>query len=312
MGDGRVATPWKYMAATAVLWGSAFPAISVALEGYPPTAIAVLRLATAVLLLLPCLFTGRISRLRRGDAVRMAAFGVSGMTAYQLLLYAGERHVEGGTAAMLVSTSPVFATLLGMVFLRERPGPRGITGLLVALGGALLVALAGGQGGGSLQGMATIVLAAAAQATSFVLQKPLLRRYSGMDCIFYGSLFGLVPLLAFVPRAAGQVAAAGWQQSAAVFWLGLGCTVLAFVTWSRVLTAAPASTSSLVLYAVPVAALGLDAALLGSVPKPMACVGGVVVLAGVAIAALRRAAPRRVAEGGPRRTDAARRTPSAV
>ncbi|MBC2878979.1 DMT family transporter [Streptomyces sp. TYQ1024] len=281
------------MAATAILWGSAFPAIRVALDGYSPTSIAILRLVCAAAILVPCALTGRISRLRRADALRMAGFGLTGMTAYQLLLYAGERHVEGGTAAMLVATSPVFATLLGMLVLKERPGARGVAGLLVALGGALVVAMAGGAGGGSHAGMAMIVVAAAAQATSFVLQKPLLRRYSGLDCIFYGSLFGLLPLLFAVPDAVRQSAAVGWRQGTAVGWLGLGCTVLAFCTWSRVLRAATAATSSLVLYAVPVAALALDAALFGNVPAPLAGVGGLIVLLGVAVAATRRTPPRR-------------------
>ncbi|GAA3028659.1 hypothetical protein GCM10020000_01470 [Streptomyces olivoverticillatus] len=59
------------------------------------------------------------------------------------------------------------------------------------------------------------------------------------------------------------------------------------------------------LYAVPVAALALDAVLLGAVPGPTAALGGVIVLAGVALAAIRRApartaAPsRQVARGGP-------------
>ncbi|MEU5129791.1 DMT family transporter [Streptomyces mobaraensis] len=293
--ERRTTSPWTFMAATAILWGSAFPAIRVALDGYSPTSIAILRLVCAAAILVPCALTGRISRLRRADALRMAGFGLTGMTAYQLLLYAGERHVEGGTAAMLVATSPVFATLLGMLVLKERPGARGIVGLLVALGGALVVAMAGGAGGGSLTAMAMIVVAAAAQATSFVLQKPLLRRYSGLDCIFYGSLFGLLPLLFAVPDAVRQSAAVGWREGTAVGWLGLGCTVLAFCTWSRVLRAATAATSSLVLYAVPVAALALDAALFGNVPAPLAGAGGLIVLLGVAVAATRRTPPRRVA-----------------
>ncbi|MFI0737334.1 DMT family transporter [Streptomyces sp. NPDC021100] len=295
--ERRTTSPWTFMAATAILWGSAFPAIRVALDGYSPTSIAILRLVCAAAILVPCALTGRISRLRRADALRMAGFGLTGMTAYQLLLYAGERHVEGGTAAMLVATSPVFATLLGMLVLKERPGSRGIVGLLVALGGALLVAIAGGAGGGSHTAMAMIVVAAAAQATSFVLQKPLLRRYSGLDCIFYGSLFGLLPLLFAVPDAVRQSAAVGWRQGTAVGWLGLGCTVLAFCTWSRVLRAATAATSSLVLYAVPVAALALDAALFGNVPAPLAGVGGLIVLLGVAVAATRRTPPRQKTGG---------------
>ncbi|MGK5628746.1 DMT family transporter [Streptomyces sp. URMC 123] len=276
------------MAATAVLWGSAFPAIRIALEGYSPTAIAVWRLAVGLLPLIPLALIGRVRPPRAADLPRLAAFGLTGMTAYQLLLYAGERHVEGGTAAMLVATSPVFATALGMLVLRERPGPRGVAGLVIALGGALVVAMTAGDGGGSHAGMALIVLAAAAQATSFILQKPLLNRYSGVECVFYGSLFALLPLLFFAPGAVHQAVAAGAGQSAAVVWLGVGCTALAFATWSGVLRAVPASTGSLVLYAVPVAALALDAVLLGALPTPLAGIGGLIVLAGVAVAATRR------------------------
>ncbi|MBT2384116.1 DMT family transporter [Streptomyces sp. ISL-11] len=285
------------MAATAVLWGSAFTAIQVALPDYSPAAIALLRIAITVLLLLPCLALGRIGRLRRGDALRMAAFGLTGMTAYQVLLCTGERSVDAGTAAMLIAASPVFTTVLGMAFLGDRPGGRGLTGLGLALGGALLVAVTSGGGSGSAAGALTVLAAAATQAISFALQKPLLKRYSGAECVFYGSLFGLVPLLAAAPGAVGQVAAADGHRTAAVLWLGLGCTATAFWTWSRTLRATTASTASLVLYAVPVAALVLDAVLLGNVPAPTAVLGGLLVLGGVGVASVRRraAAPERVA-----------------
>ncbi|MFD0381773.1 EamA family transporter [Streptomyces stramineus] len=94
------------MAATAVLWGSAFTAIQFALPDYAPASIALLRIAVTVVLLVPCLVLGRIGPLRRQDALRMAAFGLTGMTAYQVLLCAGEESVDAGTAAMLIAASP--------------------------------------------------------------------------------------------------------------------------------------------------------------------------------------------------------------
>ncbi|SHK96174.1 DMT family transporter [Streptomyces yunnanensis] len=293
--EPRAAIPWASMAATAVLWGSAFPAIRIALPDYTPASIAVLRIAVALVLLVPCLALGRVGRLRRDDAVRMAAFGVTGMTAYQLLLYTGEQSVEGGTAALLITASPVFATLLGIAFLRERPGGRGVAGLVIALCGAVLVAVTTGGGSGTLAGAAAIILAAATQATSFILQKPLLNRYSGVECTFYGSLFGLVPMLPLAPSALAQAATAQVSGTAAVVWLGLACTVLAFWTWSRTLRTASAATSSLVLYGVPVAALALDAALLHVLPAPTSILGGVLVLTGITVAAFRRTAFRRTA-----------------
>ncbi|UQI46643.1 DMT family transporter [Streptomyces sp. HU2014] len=301
MAAQRAATPWLPMATTAVLWGSAFTAIQVALPDYSPAAIALLRITVTVVLLLPFLALGKIGRLRRADALRMAAFGLTGMTAYQVLLCAGEESVDAGTAAMLIAASPVFTTVLGMAFLGDRPGRRGLAGLGVALSGALLVAVTTGGGSGSLMGALMVLAAAATQATSFALQKPLLKKYSGAECVFYGSLFGLLPLLATAPGAVGQIAAADGHRTAAVLWLGIGCTAMAFWTWSRTLRATTASTASLVLYAVPVAALALDAALLGNVPAPTAVGGGLLVLAGVAVATVRRAAaPRsRTVASGP-------------
>ncbi|MET9413123.1 DMT family transporter [Streptomyces klenkii] len=294
----RTSIPWIPMAATALLWGSAFTAIQVALPDYSPAAIALLRMAITVVLLLPCLFLGRIGRLRRADALRMAAFGLTGMTAYQVLLCAGEQSVDAGTAAMLIAASPVFTTVLGMAFLGDRPGRRGLAGLGVALAGALTVAVTSGGGSGSLMGALLVLGAAATQATSFALQKPLLKRYSGAECVFYGSLFGMLPLLPLAPGAVGQIAAAEGHRTLAVLWLGVGCTAMAFWTWSRTLRATTASTASLVLYAVPVAALGLDAVFLGNLPSLDAAVGGLLVLTGVAVAAVRRApkAPEPVAE----------------
>ncbi|WP_329142638.1 DMT family transporter [Streptomyces sp. NBC_01456] len=298
------------MVVTAALWGSAFPAISIALPGYSPTAIAVLRMGISALLLLPFLLQGRIRTLGLRDALRMATFGLAGMTAYQLLLYAGEQSVDAGTAAMLISTSPIFVMLLGAFLLGERPSARGTVGLGVALSGALLIAMTTGHSGGTLAGAGLVIAAAAAQAASFVVQKPLLARYSGIECTFYGSLFGALPLLPFLPSTISQVATADWHGTAAVIWLSVGCTVFAFCSWSRTLSATSASTSSLVLYGVPVAALAVNAALTQSAPAHTAFVGGALVLAGVAFTATRRPQTAPSSRTGTRPTQAPCAEPS--
>jgi drug/metabolite transporter (DMT)-like permease len=241
------------------------------------------------MVLLPAVLTGRIKALRRSDALRMALFGLSGMTAYQLLLYYGEETIPAGEAALLITLSPVFSTVLGSLLLRERPDRRGVAALTIALTGALTVAgTASGPLGRPSAGAALVVGAAAAQALSFAGQKPLLQRYGGTECVLYGSLFGLVPLLPSSMRAAQQIWDAPASSTAAVLWLGCCCTATAFWTWSRVLQSGSVGTSSLCLYAVPVAALALDAVLLHHVPMPGQIAGGCVVLAGIAVATSHR------------------------
>jgi drug/metabolite transporter (DMT)-like permease len=62
------------------------------------------------------------------------------MTTYQLLLNTGQRIVPAGTAALLVATAPVYASLLAFCFLGERPGRRQWAGSAAALAGAALIA----------------------------------------------------------------------------------------------------------------------------------------------------------------------------
>ncbi|HEX3925974.1 MAG TPA: DMT family transporter [Streptosporangiaceae bacterium] len=66
--------------------------------------------------------------------------GLAGMTTYQLLLNTGQRIVPAGTAALLVATAPVYASLLAFCFLGERPGRRQWAGSAAALAGAALIA----------------------------------------------------------------------------------------------------------------------------------------------------------------------------
>ena len=107
-----------------LLWASAFPAISVAVRGLGPAGLAVARLAVASAALALAAPLLGVRRPRASDLPLIALCGLAGMTGYQLLLNAGERVVPAGTASLLVATAPVYASLLAVAFLGERPGRR--------------------------------------------------------------------------------------------------------------------------------------------------------------------------------------------
>ncbi len=304
--DAGMSRAWAAAALVVVLWASAFAAIRAALEGFTAIELSVLRLLVASLALAAIAPVARLRRPARADLPAIFAAGATGMTAYQLLLNTGERTVTAGTASLLVSTGPIFVALLAALTLGERLNKRERLGLGVAFSGALVIAL--GQGGGfKLSGGALIVLAAAvSQAAFFVIQKPLLARYSAFEVTTYAmwaATLLILPLGAGVPRA---VAHAGAESVIAVAVLALGASAVGFFAWAFASSKLPIARLSASLYAVPVVAILVALVWLGELPSAASVAGGALALAGVALAAgytYRRDTPGRVRSrrGGPRR-----------
>jgi drug/metabolite transporter (DMT)-like permease len=269
---------------TIVLWGSAFPAIRAALTGYSAAQLSVARLLVAAVAL------GLVAVLRgvrlpaRRDVPAIAGVGFAGMTAYQLLLNSGERTVPAGTASLLVNVSPVLSAIAAAVLLGERITPRAKLGIGIAFSGAALIAVTG-EGGLRLSSGALLVLGAAvAQATFFVAQKPLLRRYGSLELTAWAMALGALltlPLAGGLPHA---VAAAPARATLAILFLGLGASAIGFVAWAWASARLDVSTAAVTLYAVPVVATGIGWAWLGETPRPVTVAGGAIALAGVFLA----------------------------
>jgi terminal-alkyne amino-acid exporter len=276
--------PAAALAATVLLWASAFAAIRAALEHFSAAHLSVLRLLVAALAL------GIVAALRgvrlpdARDLPAIAAVGFAGMTAYQLLLNSGERTVPAGTASLLINISPVFTAVAASVLLDERMTPLRWAGVAIACAGASLIAVAG-HGGLALDEGALLVLGAAvAQATFFVAQKPLLRRYKSLELTTWAMALGALMTLPFAPGLPGEIASAPAEALAAVAFLGLGASAIGFVTWAYACAHVDVSVAAATLYAVPVVAFTVAWAWLGEQPTAMTLAGGGIALAGVALA----------------------------
>jgi drug/metabolite transporter (DMT)-like permease len=284
--------PALALAATVLLWGSAFAAIRAALEHFSAAHLSVLRLLVATLAL--CAIAAargvRLPALR--DLPAIAAVGFAGMTAYQLLLNSGERTVPAGTASLLVNLSPVFTAIGASAWLGEEMTRRRWMGVAVACAGATLIAVAG-NGGVSLEEGALFVLGAAAvQAAFFLGQKPLLGRYGSLELTTWAMALGALMTLPFAPGLAAALGSAPADALLAVAFLGVGASAVGFVTWAFACAHVDVSVAAASLYAVPVVAFSAGWLWLGERPAALALVGGAVALAGVAL----------VARGGRRRT----------
>lgn len=131
----------------AALWGASFLFMRVAAPWFGAVPLAALRVTGAALLLLPLLWArGGLADLRRhGRAI--ALVGVTNSALPFAAFSFAALHINAGLSSLLNATSPMFATLIAIVWLREPAGAARVAGLALGLGG--VVGLAWDRLGGS-------------------------------------------------------------------------------------------------------------------------------------------------------------------
>lgn len=296
---------------TVVLWASAFVAIRHAGEAYSPGALALGRLAVASVVL------GVFAAVRRVGPPPRAAWpgvlisGVLWFGGYMVFLNWGEREVDAGTAALVVNIGPILIALLGGWLLRE-PMPRSLwAGIAVAFAGTVVVGVSmSGGGGSSVLGVLLCVLAAVTYAIGVVAQKPALRHGSALQITTYSCLVGTLACLPFAGVLAGDLTRAPPGATLNVVYLGVFPTALAFTTWAYALSRTTAGRLGATTYVVPALVVLMSWLLLDEVPGPLTLAGGVLCLAGVAVARRRGAAAPAPAGAIPPAPGGSPRTPA--
>ncbi|HEY1967745.1 MAG TPA: DMT family transporter, partial [Pseudonocardia sp.] len=224
----------------------------------------------------------RPRRPRLGDLPAIALAGFFGMTAYQLLLNQAERSVPAGTASLVISAAPLVSLAIAVAFLGERLTTAGVLGSVVVLGGVIVVSLA--RAGISVGGSIVLVVAATvAQGVYHPLTKPLLSRYSSLEVATYTMVAGTVMSLPLLPWGWPSMAAAGTGAWLSAIYLGLLPSALGFVLWGIAVRELPVAVATSLLYLVPGVAVLIAFLWLGELPTPGEAVGGLVIVAGVAL-----------------------------
>jgi drug/metabolite transporter (DMT)-like permease len=280
----RIDLPLLAAFVTVGLWASAFVGIRSAGHHIHPGALSLGRLLVATVALGALVAVRREAMPPRSDLPRVALVGLLWLGAYNVLLNAAERHVDAGTAAMLVNVGPVLIAILAGYLLKEGFPRNLLTGCAVAFGGAVLIGIATSERGlDSVTGALECLAAAVAYACGVVAQKPLLGRTSGLTITFLACATACVACLPFAPQLASDV---GGAPSSSVLWivyLGVVPTAIGFTTWAYALGHTSAGRMGAFTYLVPPLAVLLGWIVLSETPPLLALAGGVMCLAGVAV-----------------------------
>jgi len=265
-----------------ILWASAFPAIQVAAPAMGVIWLSFVRLAVATIALLAAAPFLGVRRPRRRDLGWIVACGFFGMTAYQLLLNAGELHVPAGTASIIVAAAPLVSVAVARLLFAERVTGFTIAGSAIAFTGVIVVCLT--RAGVSVSTSTLIVVAAMiVQGIYHPLQKPLLRTYTGLEVATYAMTAGTLMTVPLLPIAGPAILHASTQAWVCAALLGLLPSALGFVLWGYAVSRLPVAVSTSLLYLVPPVAVLIAWIWLGELPEIVELAGGLIVIVGVVV-----------------------------
>ncbi|KAF0967633.1 hypothetical protein BPODLACK_03802 [Gordonia sp. YY1] len=308
-----VSLPALAAVVTVVLWASAFIGIRALGDSFSPGSMAFVRLLAAVVPLTAIMLVVRLRRrgivvddrpvpawFPRGRALGLViAYGVAWFAGYTVLLNWAEQHLDAGTASLLVNLAPILVALAAGAFLGEGFPRHLVIGMAIAFAGVVLIAVGGSATAdahadwfGILLGLGAAVL----YATGVLIQKSALRTVGALTATWLGALAGLVATLPFAPAAIAELADADASAVAAVIYLGIGPTAIAFSTWAYALARTDAGAMAATTLVVPAIVIVMSWAILDELPTGIGIIGGVLCIGGVAIA--RRLLPRTRRGGG--------------
>ena len=294
-------TRWAVPAAvvtTLLLWASAFVGIRAIGSTFAPGPMALLRLAVGTVALTAIALVGRRHRAdppRGRSLLLIAGYGTAWFAGYTVVLNAAERHLDAGTAAMLVNVGPVLVAVAAGTLLGEGWPRRLLVGIVVSFTGVMIIAADGATGRIDRIGIVLGLVTAVLYAAGVLVQKVALRTTDGLTATWLGCAIGTVVLLPFAPQAVGELAQAPAAAVAAVIYLGVFPTAVGFALWAFALTRMNAGVLASTTLTVPGIVVLMSWALLGELPTVIALAGGALCLAGVAVSRRRPRAGARLA-----------------
>ncbi|WP_235042477.1 DMT family transporter [Vreelandella profundi] len=270
------------------IWALNIIVIKVGVAELPPLLITTIRFMLVAALLVP------FYPVARAQLPFLLLLSVTFGSLHFALLFIGLEHAEAGTGALLVQMGTPFATLLAVVFLKERLGPKRIVGLLLSFAG--IAVIAGGPTLPSPLPLTILLLSALGWAVSQLL----IKRGPPIAPL---ALAGWVALFAVPQVALGSwlFESGQWQAVKQASWVGWGAiiytavmsSIVAYGIWYALLRRHPINRVIPMTLLTPVFAVGLGALLMGDSLGMHKLIGGGLVVSGIALIVIKfRRAPR--------------------
>jgi drug/metabolite transporter (DMT)-like permease len=279
-----------------LIWGTTWIAIKIGLEDLPPITFAAIRFLLASAILLVVLRTQNIP-LPQGRQWRLIALtGTLQFAVNYSLVFWGEQHISSGLTAVLQATLSVFGLVLAWIHL---PHERitvvkmtavglGVAGVAVVFSDQLRV-----QSVLAFWASVGIVFSGYAAAQASILVKAKGGGMNPATMLFGQMLCGLPPLvvLAFIVEGNPLAIHWTWRAVACVLYLAVLGTIAAFWLYYWMLNRVESTIAMMLSVVTPIIAVLVGWIILDERLPPQTALGGALIIAGIALIALRRRTP---------------------
>ena len=271
-----------------VIWGLAFVAIRRADFELSPENLTLLRwliVSAGFLVIYPFVVRPK-TRFELRDLPRLLLVALASVVIYHLCLNTAEVQVDASLAGLLISLAPFSTVLLSALVLHERIHGRLWGALVLAIAGSVVISVPDlSLSSTTMEGPLLVVAAALASAVYTVASKPLTMKYGPFPVAAWSAFLGtamLTPL--FSPSLLSQAHAMSAYGWASVSYLAILSTVLANSIYFTLVSRQQLSRLGVQLYLVPAVSAVGGVLILGESLAAATVIGGVLLLAAVALA----------------------------
>ncbi|HHA3056376.1 TPA: DMT family transporter [Staphylococcus aureus] len=269
---------------TIILWGSAFPMIKIALNDFSAESLSAFRLILATIILLPFVIIKKLPTPELRDIPVIFILGFCGFVIYHTALNFGETLISAGISGILVSTTPIFSSVLAYIFLKEHFSKWNWLSSLVAFIGISIISISKDDYTTiNVLGVFIILLASFSESLYFTFQKKYIEKYGFIAFTLYTIMASSPFMLIFIPEIINDIHGATFTSIVSVLYLAIFPTIIPYVLLAYIVKSVGVSDATMSLYLTPIVSLLLSYLLLDELPTTLAIIGGIITLLGVSL-----------------------------
>jgi len=282
--------------AATLLWSGNFIISRAVNKDIGPVSLAFYRWLTASIIIAPFAF----KRLNEEKKVVIANYrylifvSLTGIALFNTFVYVAGHYTSAINMALIGTTSsPIFATIMAVVFLKEKLSRYRVIGMVVCISGILMLISNGSWSKLAAFHFSKGDLWILAGAFAFAIYNVLVRKkptsISAINFLFIIFSIGTLMLFPFYLRELFFEAPTNWNPIliGSIVYLGLGTSAIAFLCWNLAIQKLGAGRTVLFGNLIPVFSIIEAVILLGEKMTSAHIISGIIVVSGLAIANLK-------------------------
>lgn len=277
------------LVASLLFWGGTSVVGKVTVEHFPLFTTLFLRFCIASLGLLPLFLLDRQrQKLSLKPLLKLMLLGSFGTSLNIGLFFYGISTASILDTSVIIALAPVFLSIAGWVWLKEKYCTHNVVGIALAFfGAAIALTLFPATAHHSLFGNLAIVAAELAMIVYTIWSKDIIRQYSATiiaSVSFFTAMVTFAPLSAWEYFSQPDRFVMSGEVVGGLLYLGIGSSVIAYVLYEWALNWLPALHVAALSYVQPLSSIWLGMLFLHEEPHWTYLIGGIVVAVGVILA----------------------------